>query len=231
MSQRKNTDACECVKIQQRILEREVDEDLRQERLAAWWKKYRFVVLGGVVCVILGTIACEWYQAWQTKIKTAESDQFEQALVWVSQDQTEPALAALDRLAESGKTGYRYLAQLEKAGFLITHQREQEGYALLAKIMDDSQTPQPLQDAATLAFVGHQLGQEKAATLQQRLASIVARPKSAFYGEAMVLKAMLEILEHNPQAAQQTIQTALTAENLTPVVRQQLTTLKETVQN
>ena len=218
--------ADEALKIQQRILEREVDEDLRREQLARWWKKYRFFVFGFVACVILGTAAHEWYAAWRTKVQTAESDRFEAALVLAAQDKTDEALTALRDLSRSGRTGYRFLAELQYAAILMAR-NDPDGLTALRAAAENPDMPEPLRDAALISYVGHLLNTGNTVELQQMIAPLTGRPNGAFYGQAMVLKALLENLSGDGALALQTVERALTSTRLSPTGREQLLTLKD----
>lgn len=218
--------ADEALKIQQRILDREVDEDLRQEQLANWWKKYRFLVFGFVACVILGTAAHEWYAAWRTKVQTAESDRFEAALVLAAQNKTDEALNALKDLSQTGRTGYRSLAELRYAGLLIAQNRP-EGLTALRAAAENTDMPEPLRDAARVSYVGHLLNTGNTVELQQLIAPLTGRPDGAFYGQAMVLKALLAVISGEKAQARQTVETALASNRISASVREQLLTLKD----
>ena len=237
MSKRKNCPsggACPCngncadeaLKIQQRILEREVDEDLRQEQLAKWWKKYRFAVYGLVACVILGTIAHEWYGAWRTKVQITESDQFESALVLAAQDKTDEALEILANLTQTGRTGYRSLAGLQYAILLMNRDRA-AGLEALRAAGEDTDMPEPLRDAAMISYVGNLLNTGNTVELQQLIAPIAGRPDGAFYGQAMTLKALLAVISGEKDQARQTVQTALASHHLSATIRDRLTTLRD----
>ena len=218
--------ADEALKIQQRILEREVDEDLRQEQLVQWWKKYRFAVFGFVACVILGTIAHEWYGSWWTKVRTAESDRFESALVLAAQDKTDEALEILKDLTQAGRTGYRSVAELQYAILLMKRDRS-AGLEALRAAGENADMPEPLRDAAMISYVGNLLNTGNTVELQQLIAPLAGRPDGAFYGQAMVLKALLSAISGEKDQARQTVQTALATGRLSATVRERLITLQD----
>ena len=218
--------ADEAARIQQRIFEREVDEELRQEQLAKLWKKYRFLVFGGVIGVILGTIAVEWYGAWRTKISLDESDRYEQALVQSVQGQTDEALEALANLTDTGRTGYRYLSQLEIAGILLKSGDTDRALTVLKGLSDDTAAPTGLRSVALLSYVGHQIETAPATELKQALAPMVSDPNGAFYGMAVELTALIDINNGQPEQAIALLNTALQTQNLAPQMRERLTVLK-----
>lgn len=211
--------------IQQRIFEREVDEELRQERLARLWQKYRFYVFFAVAAVLVGTIGAEWYQAWRTRVSLAESDRFETAMIAATQGHTDTAVDELTRLAAEGRTGYRYLAQMEAAGLLLRSDKPAQGLERLQALMNDTQAPKPLRQAATIAFVGHQLDTGDVRELQGYLIPIMGDKNSAFLGNAVELSAVIEYLTGNKDRAILTIQTALDDQGIPEATRERLAAL------
>jgi len=219
----------EAEKIQQRIFEREVDEELRQEKLANIWKKYRMLVYTGVVAIILGTIGFEWYQAWQTKIRLAESDRYDNATVMIVQGQTNEAINALEQLAKDGQTGYRYLAQMQVAGILLKEDETEKGLSYLKSLSENTEAPQALQEAALLSYVGHQIDTGNAAQLQSILKPILSQPEDAFYGVAVELSALLYIKSNQVDQAKSLLNSALQNTSLEPQTKERLTMFRDNI--
>lgn len=222
--------ADEAAKIQQRIFEREVDEELRQEQLINWWKKYGIFVIAGAICIILGTVCHEWYRSWQTKVQLAESDRFEKAMISGARGETDQALTELKQLAQNGHTGYQYLARLEQASLLLRSNRAAEGIQILKEVSADKAVPAPLRDAAVVAYVGHSMDGGNIPELKQLIAPIAADKTSAFYGQAVELNALLYILSGEKEQAVSILKNALTVTDLSSQVYERLTQLLNDVQ-
>ena len=66
--EKKKDQGCSCVdeacKIQQRIFEREVDEELQQEYLMNLWRKYRGFAFGESVGIFLIVLGFKAYRIW-----------------------------------------------------------------------------------------------------------------------------------------------------------------------
>lgn len=219
------TGCSDCNQIQQRIFEREVDEELQRERLATLWKKYGWLVIGGAAGVILCTIGVQVYQTWQQKVRLAESDVYENALVLAARGDAVGATTALEELAQNGRTGYRYLAQMETAGILMSGTEKERGLGILKDLADNTSAPVPLREAAMVSYVGHRLNSANQAELQAYLLPILKRPESAFFGEASELSALMSMLAGQKEVAVGTIQKALAVETIMPTVRERLTAL------
>jgi hypothetical protein len=97
------------------LIFREVDEDIRRERMQAIWKRYGGIALGIailVVAIVAGTVLWRDYAAAERQEQGA---QFEAALALALDGQPGEAAAAFDRLAAEGDDGYRLLAQIQAA--------------------------------------------------------------------------------------------------------------------
>ena len=221
--------ADEAEKIQQRIFEREVDEELRQEKLVNMWKKYRSLVYTGVIAIILGTIGCEWYQSWQTKIKLAESDRYDNATILVVQGQEDDAIKALEQLAQDGKTGYRYLAQMQVAGLLIKGDQKEKGLSYLKSLSEDTKAPEALNKAALLSYIGNQIDTGNSAQLQSALEPILSHPNDGFYGSAVELSVLLFLKENQTEKAKALLDEAMKSSALEPQVKERLSILKDNI--
>ena len=53
----------EMERLQQEMLNREVDEDLQKERLANLWKKYGFLIYLSAILLVAGTAGFEGYKS------------------------------------------------------------------------------------------------------------------------------------------------------------------------
>ena len=215
--------------VQQRIFEREVDEELRQEQLAKWWQKYRFLVIGGAIAVILATIGIEFYQSWWYKVRLSESDKYETAMILSVQENSEQALADFKNLSENGKTGYRYLAEIEQAGILLKTGQEKQALTILKGLADNEDVPNALRQACLLSYVGHQVDHGNTSELLALLSPILADKESAFFGNASELSALLYRLSGDNNSAKAVLEMALSQENIQPSLRERLVMLQNEV--
>ena len=131
----------------------------------------------------------------------------------------------LEELAQNGRTGYRYLAQMETAGILMSGTEKERGLGILKDLADNTSAPVPLREAAMVSYVGHRLNSANQAELQAYLLPILKRPESAFFGEASELSALMSMLAGQKEVAVGTIQKALAVETIMPTVRERLTAL------
>jgi len=223
----KMTKADEMAKIQEHIFEREVDEELRQERLNNFWKKYRFLIIGGAIGVVLVTIAHEWYGAWQQKVRGAESDRLEKALVMAVKGNEKTAMEQLKKLGDDGKTGYRYIAQMEEVGLLFKQNKYMEALSVLETLSKDTKAPKQIRDLAVVSYVGNLLDTGDTQKLKQLVKPLVQDKTGAFYGQAVELMAWLYLISGEKQEAKSFIEQAVASDNLAPGLKERLTLLSE----
>ncbi len=103
------------------LLLREVDEEVRRERLLQWWKRYGGWVIGLVVLAVAATAAWQYWH-WRTeRLLDAESARFESARRELQTEKTPPSEAAKRWRAlsqEFSSEAYRTLARIKAAGAL-----------------------------------------------------------------------------------------------------------------
>jgi hypothetical protein len=94
----------------------EVDEEVRRDKAAEFWKKYQNQILAGAVIIVLAAAGFRYWQYEREKAAQAAGEQFQQALAALEAGKQDEALAGLDKIAAQAPSGYRPLAQLAAAG-------------------------------------------------------------------------------------------------------------------
>ena len=213
----------EVEKIQQAILEREVEEELQKERLMNFWKKYRVLIIGGLILIIGITTGTEIYRSWLNKTRLAESDQFEQAVLLNYTGDEKQSMELYQQLATSAKTGYKYLAQMRLAQNAFAHNDHSTAINYLRSIMNESGAPVELRDVARLSIVGNQIGIVPAEELQKELQPLLDK-QNAFHASAIELQAILLIEQKKTAQAADVLNKAI---GLPTLSREEKDRLKE----
>ena len=94
----------------------EVDEEVRRDKAAEFWKKYQNVILAGAAVIVLASAGFRYWQYERERATQAAGDQFQQALTALEAGKFDEAKAGLDKIAAQGPGGYRTLAQMTVAG-------------------------------------------------------------------------------------------------------------------
>lgn len=147
---------------------REVEEDMRRERLAAMWDKYGVFVIGAAaffVVVVGGYNVNQW---WQQKRAAEDGQAYYEASRLLDDKKNAEALNAFGKLADDGGSGYETLAHLKIAAIHAKEGRKSEAVALYDQV-SRSGADKLLRDFASLQAAALRLDDADQAEMQQRL--------------------------------------------------------------
>ncbi|MCR6631565.1 MAG: tetratricopeptide repeat protein [Magnetospirillum sp.] len=116
------------------LLIREVDEELRQERLQFLWKKHGSLAVGVAVALVLAVAGWQGWNAWQTRARAQSGTDFSAALQALHQGNREQALAQLGKVAAEGTSGYQVLADFKLADLKLAGGDRDGAVALLERV-------------------------------------------------------------------------------------------------
>lgn len=210
--------------IAQDILVREVTEDVHKEQLEKMWRRYRMPLAAVIILVLLAVIGMESYKTWRTNVRLAESDIYEQAAILNAKGQADEALAVYARL-QNGKTPYKYLAELRKAGILFEQGKNELALGTLDALRQNSNAPQELRAVAAIGYVSHQVDTGNPEKLQNILNSYMM-PGNVWYGTATELSTLLLIREGKVEAAKKMLADSLASQNIPQSVHDRLRALQ-----
>ncbi len=95
---------------------REVDEEVRRDRVIGLWTKYRYVLIAAAVLLVSGTGAWRLYTQYRVSKSEAAGAKFEEAMQLSRDGKFAEAIAAFDALIKTAPGGYASLARLRAAG-------------------------------------------------------------------------------------------------------------------
>jgi hypothetical protein len=95
---------------------REVDEEVRRDRILGLWSKYRYALIGAAVLLVAGTGAWRLYTHYREGMSEAAGAKFEEAMQLSRDGKSEEAVATFDALVKAAPKGYTSLARLRAAG-------------------------------------------------------------------------------------------------------------------
>lgn len=131
------------------IFIREVNEELRQERVRALWLRYGTIAVAVAVLIVLSVGGYVLWQRHQRGLEAANGDQLVSATTLLEEGKTAEARAILDTLAQSGVASYPALARLRLAELDIAADPA-KAVAAFDAIAGDASISQPLRDMAAL---------------------------------------------------------------------------------
>ena len=129
---------------------REVNEDLRSQRLQDFWARFGWMIITAVVVIVAGTAAWRGWDYWQSRQAAAAGDQFLQAMTLADQGDTEDALAAFQELAENGHGSYPALARMRAATLQAEAGDHRAAIDAFRMLGDDNGVPVALREASRI---------------------------------------------------------------------------------
>ncbi len=153
----------------------EVQEEYRREQMAKLWEKYRVAIVGAVSVLILGVAGYQAWSYWHAAELEKSSRAFEVAAELLSSEtgQEKEAADRLAKLAASGTSGYRLVAQLQGAA-LRAEMGDLKGALALYDSVSASQSDPLFRDYAQLRAAILIVDTESLDNVKKRLASIAA---------------------------------------------------------
>jgi len=116
---------------------REVEEEVRQERLQKWWKKYGDYVIAGVSVVVIAVAGYKLWQHYEEQQRLKASGQFQSALQLNNTRQNDLAVQAYAQIAKSAPSGYAAVAKMAEADTLLSQGKTDEALAIYTALMKD----------------------------------------------------------------------------------------------
>ncbi|MCF8478855.1 MAG: tetratricopeptide repeat protein [Rhodospirillum sp.] len=138
---------------QEEALFREVDEDLRHEKMVAFWKQFGGLVIGAAILVVAIVAGAQGWKAYQASARAAAAEQYEAAQVLLAKGDTEGALSALEAVAGNGASGYAPLAALRRAEVQAKDGKVEDAVAAYKKIANDENLEPVFRDAGRVLAV------------------------------------------------------------------------------
>ncbi len=109
---------------------REVDEDLRADRMRALWRSYGPYIIGAAIAVVLLVGVNEGWSWWQESNAARSSDALYVALDAAQAGDIDKALNALGTVEKEGSGKYPELAKFAEASYLDAKGKTEEAVAI-----------------------------------------------------------------------------------------------------
>ena len=129
---------------------REVDEELRRERVNSFVARWGWYILGGAVLLLAAIGGYIWWQHHQNVQAGQASEKLIQSQDQLDARNARGAAATIDELASSDRAGYRIAALFQRANAQIQTNAVPAAVETLKGIANDASAPQPYRDAALI---------------------------------------------------------------------------------
>jgi hypothetical protein len=126
---------------------REIEEDLRRERLIKIWERYSFLIVGAAILLVVAVGSWRGWQWYQLRQSAKDGARYEQALALAASGKHAEAEKEFTEITKDATTGYRLLSRFRLAG--ETGKRDvTAGVAAFDAIAADSSVNSTLRDLA-----------------------------------------------------------------------------------
>ena len=129
---------------------REVDEDVKNDNLRAFWNKYGFYVVLLVVVSLTLAVSFESIKAWKVKRDQAMTNTYISTLEMKNTGRLNESLIMLKQIAEEGAGIYRDIAKLQTVNVLLEQGKREEALAELEGIVNNDKINESLRAASRL---------------------------------------------------------------------------------
>ncbi len=131
---------------------REVDEDLRRDRMTAIWKRYGILIVAAALALVAGTAGwVVWGYLDETR-RERDALAFDRALQ-EGRGQPVTAAEALRAVGDDARTGYALVARMTAAQILAANGDRETALQLLDDVADDRNTPDLYRDLARILAI------------------------------------------------------------------------------
>jgi len=208
---------------------REVNEELRRERIEKLWQRYGGYVVGAAILIVLvvaGWRGWEWYTAREAAKSGAR---FEAALQLVNEGKRFEAEAAFNAIATDGTSSYRLLARI-RAAAEAAKTDPAAGVRAYDALAADGSIEAILRDLARLQAGRILVDSASAAEIADRLEPLMAA-QSPFRHSAREILGLARYRAGEREAAQKIFAEILTDPETPPAMRIRAEMLRALVSN
>lgn len=150
---------------------REVDEEVRRERILGFWKKYRIAIIVLAIAAIAATAAFRVYENNRIQKAAEAGARYEGALQAAREGKPAEAIAAFDALAKDAPKGYADLARL-RAADEIAVKDSKAGLGAYEALIADRDYTKSFQDVAHLRAAWLRLDRDDPKEFEQKFAPL-----------------------------------------------------------
>jgi hypothetical protein len=129
---------------------REVQEEMRKERLAQIWDRYGVFIVGAAVLLVLAVGGYKYAEYRSLSSREAAGLEFERAARLAAEGKSQEAHRAFEAMIKGAPPGYGTLARLRNAGAFAAEGKRDEAVAAYDAVARDAGADQLLRDYATL---------------------------------------------------------------------------------
>lgn len=159
---------------------REVDEQVRLDTAARFWKRWGRVLIGAIVAALIAFGGYLWWQNEQKATAGVEGEKLSLALDDLGENRPQKAEPELKALTTSESPGYRATAKLALAASMLAKNDTKGAAAAYAAIAADTTLAQPFRDVALIRQTASEFDALKPDQIVDRLKPLAVAGKPWF---------------------------------------------------
>ena len=168
---------------------REVDENLRRDRVRDFSKKYGNWLIAGVILFLAASGGTIWWQQHQIQRSEGHVEQLSQIYRDIGTGNAGKSPGQLDELSKSGSKAVRASALFTRAALAIQQSDTKLAIAKYREIAGDGSLPKPYRDIALIRQTALEFDQIQPQEVIARLQPL-AKPGAPWFGTAGEMTAM-----------------------------------------
>jgi hypothetical protein len=181
---------------------REVDENLRRDRLRDFFKAYGNWLIAAVILFLAASGGFIWWKQHEVQRSAAQVEQLAQVYKDVGTGNMATAPQQLDELSKSGSNAVRASALFARAALALQQNDVKAAAGTYKSIANDSGLPKPYRDAALIRQTALEFDQLQPQEVIGRLEPL-AKPGEPWFGTAGEMTALAMIRQGKKQEAGQ----------------------------
>ena len=181
---------------------REVDENLRRDRVRDFFTDNKAALIGALVLFLAASAGIIWYQQHRRDVAEAHVEQLAQIYKDIGTGNTSKVAGQLDDLSGSSSKGVRATALFTRAAFAIQQNDTKTAVATYKKIADDGSLPDAYRNAALIRQTALEFDQLQPPQVIARMQPL-AKPGNAWFGSAGEMTALALIKQGKKKEAGQ----------------------------
>lgn len=210
---------------------REIDEELKNEKLKKIWDKYGLFIIIFIIAAISAAVSFETFKSWNEKRSQEFSDTYAYALNLQNQGRYAEAMEVLDKLQKSKKAVYSDIAQIQMANIMMEQNKVEEAIAVLENVVKDKDFNPQMKEIAVIKLASYKLDYAPSDEIQEMLAPLVSE-NGVWTNIAKEMLAMLAVRDGDLDRAKTLYQeisvAANTPESLKARAQDMLNVIEET---
>lgn len=178
------------------ILFQEINEELKQEKMRNFWKKYGILATVVVIAALTFAVSFESIKAWQNKKAQTWSDAYAYAYNLQIQGKYDESIAVFKDIEQQNGGIYRDIAQMQIANILLEQAKNDEALTVLTALVNNPDANASIQNMAVFKLASYKLDNAPREEVKALLNRLII-DNGSWVNVAKEMKAMLEIREGN----------------------------------